>query len=131
MLAFESGLVGGLVKDVFAQQFLETWQAEAALNERAHTRGNEHGGCFKLRTLVGLHMPLAVFCGFEFTHQFLQVKLRCEGFDLGLQLVNQFLTGAKWNAGYVVNGFVGVKLGTLAAHLWQCIHHVALDVLKP
>jgi hypothetical protein len=41
------------------------------------------------------------------------------------------LTGAKRNAGDVVNGLVGVKLGTLAAHLRQCIYHVAANVLKP
>ena len=119
------------MKNIFAKQGFKTGQAQIAFYKGTNACCNKNRRCFELRALVGLHMPLAVFCGFEFTDQFLEVKLWRKGFDLLLQLVNQFLTGAKWNAGYVVDGFVGVKLGTLAAHLWQSIHHVAVNVLKP
>jgi len=84
-----------------------------------------------LSAFVGLQMPLTIVGGFQVTDQLLEMKLRCKGFDLLLQLVNQRLTRAKWNTGNVVNRFVGVELNALAAHLGQRIHHVAADVLKP
>ena len=124
-------MLGSRVKNLLIQKLVKAWQDEAAFDEGANASCNEHGGCFELGAFVCLHMPLTVFSGFQFTDQFLKMKLRCKGFDLLLQLVNQLLSRAKWNARNVVDGFVGVKFYALPTHLGQSIHHVAADVLKP
>ena len=119
------------MKDILTEQVFKTRQVKAALDEGAYARRNEDCGRFELGALICLHMPLTVFCGFDVIHQLLEVKLWREGFDLLLQLVNQLLTRAERKTRNVVNGFVGVKLDALTAHLRQSIHHVAADVLKP
>jgi hypothetical protein len=58
------------------------------------------------------------------------VKGVCERFDLSLQTLHQFAARAHGNAWDIVNGFVGVQLNTLAAHMGQGIHNVAANVLQ-
>ncbi len=119
------------MKNLPTLQLIESWQVESTFDEGTDTRSNKNCGCFKLCAFVGLKMPLPVGSGLQFTHQFFKVKLRRKGFDLCLQLVNQLLTGAVWNARNVVDGFVGIKFHALTTNFWQCIDDMATDVLKP
>ena len=124
-------MLGSRVKNLLIQKLVKAWQAEAAFAEGANASCNEHSGCFELGAFVCLHVPMTVFSGFQLTDQFLEVKLRRKRFHLLLQTVDEFLTCTKRNAWNIVNGFVRVEFYALAAHLRQCIHHVAADVLKP
>jgi len=63
-------------------------------------------------------------------HAVAAVKDRRKRADLGLQPLDQLSAGAAGQAGDVVNGFVAVQLGALAAGVWQAVDDVAADVLQ-
>ncbi len=56
------------------------------------------------------------------------MKLRAERLDLLHQLVGQLLPGDHGERGNVVDRFLGVKLGALAARPIENVDHMRLDV---
>lgn len=76
----------------------------------------------------GFQREAAVFELLQAGYHLAEVKLRVERLDLLHQPVHQLLCTAHRNGRDVVNGFIRVELGALAAGLGQGIHHVGMDV---
>ena len=72
----------------------------------------------------------SIALGYQTAHAVTAVKHRRKGLDLGLQPLDQLVAGAARQAGDVVNGFVAVELGALAARVGQAVDDVAADVLQ-
>jgi hypothetical protein len=116
-------------KNLLAVQRFERFGRQAARLKRTHTGGNHHMAGLKVQALRGCHGK-AVCMGGQTAHAVATMKDRCKRAHLGLQPLDQLFAGAAGQTGDVINWFVTVQLGALAAGVGQAVDDVAADVLQ-
>ena len=116
-------------ENLAAAQRFETSGGQLARLKGTHASGDDHAAGLKVQTCSGLHRKSSAL-GYQTAHAVTAVKHWRKGFDLGLQPLNQLIAGAARQARDVVNGFVAVQLGALAAGVGQAVDDVAADVLQ-
>ena len=94
---------------------IQAGQLEGARHEGTHASGDEHGARQQLGALRGADEEAAARLDLHGAHLLAEVERGGKGLDLRKQPLHQFVSGADLNGGNVVDGFVAVQLGALAA----------------
>jgi hypothetical protein len=109
---------------------LQPWELEGARHEGAHAGGDEHGTGLQLRALRSADAEAAFGQRLHRVHLLAEVQRGGEGLDLRQQALHQFVPGAGLDGGDVVDGFVAVQLGALAAGVGQRVDDVGAQALQ-
>ena len=100
---------------------------EASRLERPHASGDDHGAGIEARAENGFHVESAILALAQRDDFLPEMQRGIKRRDLLQQAVDQFLSPAGGQGGYVIDRLVGVQLGALPAGRAQRIHEVAGD----
>ncbi len=103
---------------------------ERARHEGPHAGRDEHGARMQCGAGIGGEQEAAIGGGLQRLDALGEVQLRGERRDLPVQQCHQLAAGAHGHARNVVDGFVGVQLGALAADVGQGVNHMRGDALQ-
>src|SRR5208283_3948674 len=123
----ELGGAPDTVLDRAALEGLRALDADAPRLKRPEARGNDDGARVEARTARGAEPEAPALVTRKFRHLMSQVQLRLERLDLLQQPVDQLLCAAHRQRRDVVDGLVGIELGTLSARMLQRVDHVRAD----
>ena len=129
-LAGEVGAVVQAVAQLGAFVSLQARQLEGAWHEGTYAGGDEHSARQQLGALRGANEEAAAWLGLHGVHLLAQVERGAKGLDLRAQPLHQFVPGAGLNGGNVVDGFVAVQLGALAAGVGQGVDDVGAQAVQ-
>ena len=117
---------------------LELGQGYFARHKGADAGGDEHRGrqprlnvVWPVVLPIAAHQPAPVGLALHAAHELAQIQRRVEGAQLLQQALGELAAAAHGQAGQVVDRFVGVERGALAAGFGQHIDQVAAYLLQP
>ena len=109
---------------------LTVCQGKCARDKGTRTGGDEHGRRHKRGPAQCRDAEPAIVLALQALHQLAQVEAGLHRCNLGLETLDQLAPGAHGQRRNVVNRFVGVEFGALAAHIGQGVDEVGFDPLK-
>ena len=116
-----------MVENLGAFETLQPLDADTPGHKRAHTGRDKNGFGQKHRAACGGQPQAVVGFTLQRHHLFTQVHGHFERRNLLQQGLCQPVPRGGHGAGDVVDGFVAVQLGALAACMGQCVNDVAAD----
>ena len=119
-----------VVEQLCANQGIQAGHLERARHKGTDAGGNAHGACAQLGAGAGANQKISIGLRCQLRHLLVQVPVRRKRRNLLQQALHQFVSGADRKTRDVVERFVAVQLGALAAGMRQRVDKMGAQTLQ-